>query len=44
MNGYEKHSRDYGGPLPGWGTVLLLIIIVGLIVVPAALRLIGFFK
>jgi hypothetical protein len=29
MNGYEKHSKDYGGPPPGWGTVALIVIIVG---------------
>lgn len=44
MNGYEKHSRDYGGPPPGWGTDLLMIVVVGLIAAPAVLRLIEFFK
>lgn len=44
MNGYEKHSRDYGGPPPGWGTNLLMIGVVALIAVPVILRVIGFFE
>lgn len=44
MNGYEKHSRDYGGPPPGWGTDLLMVVVVALVAVPVVLRVIGFFK
>jgi hypothetical protein len=25
MNGYGKHSRDYGGPSVGWGTIVLAV-------------------
>lgn len=32
MNGYEKHSKDYGGRPPGWGTVAMIVIVVGVIV------------
>ena len=33
MNGYEKHSKDYGGPPPGWGTKLMIIGVATIIVV-----------
>ncbi len=35
MNGYEKYSRDYGGPPPGWGdrvlTVILLLLAIAIV-------------
>jgi len=31
MNGYEKHSDDYGGPEPGWGT-WVMVAVIGVIV------------
>jgi hypothetical protein len=30
MNGYEKHSNDYGGPKPGWGTVIFAVALVAI--------------
>lgn len=31
MNGYERHSRDYGGPPVGWGSWLILGVIIGVV-------------
>lgn len=33
MNGYERHSDDYGGPPTGWGTRLMIALVIGAIVV-----------
>jgi hypothetical protein len=40
MNGYEKHSKDYGGPPPGWATVMFAIALVAVIVGSIMLKLI----
>lgn len=41
MNGYERFSDDYGGPPAGWGTWLMLAIMVGTVM---ALVIIGFWS
>ena len=32
MNGYERNSEDYGGPPVGWGTWLILVVMIGAVV------------
>ena len=31
MNGYERHSKDYGGPPVGWATRLMVIVVIGIV-------------
>ena len=40
MNGYEKHSDDYGGPNPGWGTLALITALVVVLVIGLAIAFI----
>ena len=39
MNGYEKHSSDYGGPTPGWGTLVLTVTLVAILAIGLAIIL-----